>query len=252
MAATSGPDGAQGDARSPDGAIPDGAIPDGAIPDDEVPEERVLGERRGLVVVAGLLAVGLPFAMPDTFRSSPGRVMGAIQLILLVAMFVLDPGRIDRRSRPVHLVRLALIGSLALGAALGVLRLVGLILERHGHVAAAPTLLWAGGLVWVHLVLAFAFLYWELDAGGPGERAHHRPRPGDFVFPQQADPRLGGGDWRPVFFDYLHVAVTGALSFSPADVVVLTHRAKAAVMVESLSSIAVLGLVVARAVNLLG
>lgn len=223
------------------------------IPDDgEIPEERVLGERRWPVVVACLLAVGLPFGMPAVFRNSPGLVLSGIQLVLLGAMLGLDPGRIDRRSRPVHLVRLALIGALAGGAAVGVVRLVGLILQSHGEVASAPTLLWAGGLVWIHLVLAFAFLYWELDAGGPGERAHHEPRPGDLVFPQQADPDLGRADWRPVFFDYLHVAVTGALSFSPADVVVLTHRAKAATMVESLSSIAVLGLVVARAVNLLG
>lgn len=218
----------------------------------EIPEERVLGERRAPVVVAGLLAVGLPFVMPATYRNGPGLVLSAIQLVLLGAMLALDPGRIDRRSRPVHLVRLALIGTLAVGAAAGALRLVALILRRHGPVSSATTLLLAGLLVWVHAVLAFAFLYWELDAGGPGERAHHEPRPGDFLFPQQSDPHLGGADWRPVFFDYLHVAATGALSFSPADVVALSHRAKAATMVESASSLAILGLVVARAVNILG
>ena len=105
--------------------------------------------------------------------------------------------------------------------------------------------------MWVHLVLAFAFLYWEMDAGGPGERAHHPPGPGDLVFPQQSDPTLTAGEWRPVFFDYLHMAAVGAISFSPGDVVVLSHRAKVATVIESGASLAILGLVVARAINIL-
>lgn len=221
-------------------------------PDGEIPEDAVLGERRAPVVFACLLTVGLPFGMPAAIRTGAGLVAAGMQLVLLGAMLVLDPGRIDRRSRPVHLVRLALIGSLAVGAAISAFRLAVLILSRHGQKLSAGELLWAGGLVWVHLVLAFAFLFWELDAGGPGERAHHEPGPGDFAFPQQTDERLCGPGWRPEFFDYLHAAVTGALSFSPADVVSLTHRAKAVTMIESASALAILGLVVARAVNILG
>lgn len=209
------------------------------------------GERRGPVIVAGALTVGLPFFMPAFFRNEMGMALAAVQVVLLIAMLLLDPGRIDRRSRPVHLVRLALVVSLALGAATAAARMVFLILKRDQGTSSAEHLLWAGGLVWVHLVLAFAFLYWEMDAGGPGERAHHPPRPGDLVFPQQADPSLVEGEWRPVFFDYLHVAATGAISFSPADVVVLSHRMKAVSVIESASSLAILGLVVARAVNIL-
>ncbi|UDY36961.1 hypothetical protein [Dermatobacter hominis] len=209
-----------------------------------------VGERRAPVVVAGLLAVVLPFLMPSSFRNPEGRVLAVVQLVLLGAMLLADPGRIDRRSRGVHVVRLALIGVMALGAAVGALQLVVMILERDQGTSSANELLWAGGLVWLHLVLAFGFLYWEMDAGGPGERAHRPPAPGDLLFPQQADRSLGE-DWRPVFFDYLHVAATGAISFSPADVVALTHRAKAATVVESATSLAILGLVVARAVNIL-
>lgn len=216
-----------------------------------MPDDAVLGEARAPVVVAGLLAVGLPFFMPAAFRAGAGLVMSGVQLVLLGAMLVLDPGRIDRRSRPVHLVRLALIGALAVGAALGALRLVGLILGSRVQSRTAGELLWAGGLVWVHLVLAFSFLYWELDGGGPGERAHRAPGPADFMFPQQSDEALGGGQWRPVFFDYFYAAFHGALSFSPADVVSVTHRAKIATMTEAASALAILGLVVARAVNLL-
>jgi uncharacterized membrane protein len=209
-----------------------------------------VGERRAPVVVAGLVAVALPFLMPGSFRNPEGRVLAIVQLVLLVAMLVADPGRIDRRSRGVHLVRLALIVVMAMAAAASAIELVIMILERDQGTSSANELLWAGGLVWLHLVLAFAFLYWEMDAGGPGERAHRPPAPGDLLFPQQADRTLGE-DWRPVFFDYLHVAATGAISFSPADVVALTHRAKAVTVVESATSLAILGLVVARAVNIL-
>ncbi|HNG24993.1 MAG TPA: hypothetical protein PLC03_13590 [Microthrixaceae bacterium] len=208
------------------------------------------GERRGPVVVAGVLTVGLPFVMPEFFRNETGMGLAGLQLVLLIAMFVLDPGRIDRRSRPVHLVRLALVASLAVGAAVSAMRMVWLIVERRRGTSSARDLLWAGGLVWVHLVLAFAFLLWEMDGGGPGERVHRAPGPADLGFPQQDDPQRWPG-WRPVFVDYLHVAATGAISFSPADVVVLSHRAKAATFLLSASSLAILGLVVASAVNLL-
>lgn len=217
--------------------------------DDDLPGDA--GERRAPVIVAGAFTVGLPFLMPAFFRNDAGMVLSAVQLVLLIAMFMLDPGRIDRRSRNVHLVRLALVGSLALGAATSAGRMVSLILQRHGGTADAEHLLWAGALVWVHLVLAFAFLYWEMDAGGPGERAHHPPGPGDLVFPQQSDPTLTAGEWRSVFFDYLHMAAVGAISFSPGDVVVLSHRAKVATVIESGASLAILGLVVARAINIL-
>lgn len=227
-----------------------GRVDDRSDPLEDLPDGA--GESRWPVVIAGALTVGLPFVMPEFFRNDTGQLMSAVQLVLLIAMFLLDPGRIDRRSRTVHLVRLALVASLALGAATAAIRMVYLILQRDDGTTEANQLLWAGGLVWIHLVLAFAFLYWELDAGGPGERAHHPPGAGDLLFPQQADPSLSEGEWRPVFFDYLHVAATGAISFSPADVVVLSHRAKAVAVVESGSSLAILGLVVARAVNILG
>lgn len=209
-----------------------------------------IGERRAPVLVAGALTVGLPFVMPEYFRNGLGMVLAIVQGVLLVAMFVLDPGRIDRRSPAVHAVRLALVVSLAIGAALSAVRMVVLILEGDRGTSSAEQLLWAGGLVWVHLVLAFAFLYWEMDGGGPGERAHRPPGPGDLLFPQQDDlDRFP--EWRPTFLDYLHVAATGAISFSPADAVALSHRAKGATVLESASSLAILGLVVARAVNIL-
>ncbi len=55
------------------------------------------GERRGPVVVAGVLTVGLPFIMPEFFRNDTGMGLLAVLVLLIIAMFVLDP-RPDRPS----------------------------------------------------------------------------------------------------------------------------------------------------------
>ena len=71
----------------------------------------------------------------------------------------------------------------------------------------------------------------------------------DFQFPQDTTPR---SDWSPRLSDYLYVALTNAIAVSPTDTMPLTRRAKALMAVESLISYAVVLLVVARAVNVLG
>jgi uncharacterized membrane protein len=74
-------------------------------------------------------------------------------------------------------------------------------------------------------------------------------RGGDFALPQQMNPDLAPADWRPRFLDYLYLAFTNATAFSPTDAMPLSPGAKVAMMVQSLISLAILGLVIARAVN---
>jgi hypothetical protein len=52
-----------------------------------------------------------------------------------------------------------------------------------------------------------------------------------------------------VFLDYLHLGFTNATAFSPTDVMPLSLRAKYVMVVQSTVSLALFGLVVARAVN---
>ncbi len=105
--------------------------------------------------------------------------------------------------------------------------------------------------MWVCTVLAFGLLFWELDSGGAAERAHSARRHPDFAFVQQANPHLGTPGWRPQFVDYLYLAITNAIAFSPTDVMPLTPWAKMAMAVQSIVSLAIVGLVIARAVNVL-
>jgi hypothetical protein len=106
-----------------------------------------------------------------------------------------------------------------------------------------------GNLVWLSNNIAFGLLYWEIDGGGSAARAHRLPRYPDFCFPQQLNPDRGPPGWRPRFHDYLYLGFTNALAFSPTDVMPLSGWAKLSMGVQSLLSVAILGLVIARAVN---
>jgi hypothetical protein len=111
-------------------------------------------------------------------------------------------------------------------------------------------LLRAGGLVWMALLITFSFVYWELDLGGPAERAHMRRGVPDFAFPQHLCPDVAPPRWRPTFIDYLYLGLTNNLAFSPTDVMPLSHRAKLAMGLQSIASLLIIGLVIARAVNI--
>ena len=64
------------------------------------------------------------------------------------------------------------------------------------------------------------------------------------------NPHIAAPGWRPAFLDYLYLGFTNATAFSPTDVMPLSHWAKIGMTVQSLISLAILGLVVARAVNI--
>jgi hypothetical protein len=210
-----------------------------------------VGESRAPVVITAVVVIVLPFLMPPVFRPHFRWELAVVEVLLVVTLLVMDPGRIDRRSQKVRVVSLALIAAIATGSAFATARLVAEILGERKGTNSAIELLWAGSLVWTYLVITFGFLYWQLDSGGPGERAHSTRRHPDLLFPQQAAPHVAPEGWRPVFLDYLYLGLTNALAFSPTDAMPLRHWAKAAMGFESVASLVILGLVVARAVNIL-
>ena len=107
----------------------------------------------------------------------------------------------------------------------------------------------AGSTVWVSNILAFALLYWELDSGGSAARARHPPEQPDIAFPEQLNPSIASADWRPRFYDYLYLGFTNATAFSPTDAMPLSLRFKGTMALQALISLVILGLVIARAVN---
>jgi hypothetical protein len=57
--------------------------------------------------------------------------------------------------------------------------------------------------------------------------------------------------WTPGLIDYVYTSLTNATAFSPTDTMPLTPMAKSLMAVQSLTALVTIGLVVARAVNIL-
>jgi len=209
------------------------------------------GESRWQVAAATLVAISLQ--LPLTGRLvlvRPMWVLPMLQGLLFVALVVVNPRRIDRESRAIRSLSLALTGVLSLANGWSAARLVtGLVQGTEGS-SAAPLLI-SGGAIWLTNVIVFALWYWEFDRGGPAARAHAvKPYP-DFQFVQMATPELAAPHWEPAFGDYLYLAFTNAAAFSPTDVMPLSRWAKMAMLVQSAISMITVALVIARAVNIL-
>ena len=171
----------------------------------------------------------------------------ALEAILLLALVLANPTSAAERRR-LRRLAVALVAVLVAAALWATALLVSDLIRGVGVSRDAGNLLATGAIVWLGNNLAFALLYWLMDGGGPIARARN-PAPTDFAFTQHMSPELAPPGWRPVFLDYLHLGFTNATAFSPTDVMPLTHRAKYAMVVQSTVALALLGLVVARAVN---
>jgi hypothetical protein len=87
--------------------------------------------------------------------------------------------------------------------------------------------------------------------GRPSRARSSRSEIPHFAFAQHVNPELAPAEWRPLFLDYLCLGVTNATAFSPTDVMPLRHWAKLTMGAQALISLIILGLVIARAVNIL-
>jgi uncharacterized membrane protein len=112
-------------------------------------------------------------------------------------------------------------------------------------------LLGRGAAIWVENVLVFSLWYWQVDRGGPAERAAGSPIPPSLAFPENATPELVPVGWRPAYLDYLYVAFANATAFSPTDTLPVRRWAKLTMMVQSALSLVIAILVIARAINVL-
>ena len=196
----------------------------------------------GLMIVLRIYEPDRP--MIGTRWLVPGIMAG-----LLVALLLADPAHVEGRGRWLR----RLVGVLILAiAAIALVATAILIadLVRGSHVTeSASSLLASGALIWLGNCLVFSLLYWHFDSGGPlarhrGDRAYR-----DFAFTQHTSPELAPEGWRPQYVDYLVLGLTTSTAFSPTDVLPVAVWAKLTMALQSLISLAVVGLVIARAVN---
>jgi hypothetical protein len=212
-------------------------------------DEQVIGETRWPSAVAVLAAMVLTILLPDAVRIGPNWLLPLAEGILLIALIVGDPGKIDRSSKLLRALSLVLVAVLVLQSVWATAFLIKVLIQGGPETKSAGKVLAAGAVVWVLMIIAFALLYWELDGGGVVARAHRMPEHPDLAFTQQLNPELAPPGWRPKFIDYLHLALTTSTAFSPTDVMPLASWAKIAMALQTMLSLAILALVIARAVN---
>ena len=200
------------------------------------------------MAVAVLVAILLQVGTPHRGRLPGWWLFPVLESLLLVVVILRDPGRIDRRSRAARRSTIVLIALMTIGTMAGVVALTVDILDGVRGISATD-LLGRGAAVWFTNVIVFSLWYWELDRGGPAERAADSGTPPSFAFPENAMPEFAETGWRPRYPDYLYLAFTNATAFSPTDTLPVKTWAKMTMLLQSAVSLVTAILVIARAIN---
>lgn len=200
-------------------------------------------------LVTVVAAIALQLLLPKRLTAGPRWLLPGLETVLLIGLALASPKKLehDHRGR-----RLASMGLTGVVSAANIISLALLTHQLLHHAARnGRQLIVSGALIWLTNVLIFALWYWQTDRGGVGRRAAGEDRPPDFLFPQMSDDSIEPINWRPQFIDYLYVSLTNALALSPTDTMPLTPTAKSIMGIQSLVSLVTIGLVIARAVNIL-
>jgi hypothetical protein len=204
-----------------------------------------------------LAAIALQVRLTDKVTVGPTWLLPALEGVLLLGLAATTPwGRPDVERPFRRHIAIGLIAFVNLGNAVDLGLLVHELL--HKHIGSGRALVLSGLAIWLTNVLIFALWYWELDRGGPANRARHgdpttpEGHP-DFVFPEMdTGKEYTPAGWMPSFIDYLALAVTTATAFSPTDTMPNSRRAKVLMSAQGLISLVTLGLIISRAVGILG
>ena len=200
------------------------------------------------VTVAAAIALALD--LPSKITIAQVWVLPSIEGALLLGLVMSTPWVPLHRHAQRRRVALGLVGLVTASNLVNLGLLVHHLLHDNGLLGYQ--LLLAGVEIWLTNVLLFTVLFWELDRGGPMARREPELAPPDFLFVQMTDPKLGGLEWRATYVDYFYTSFTNATAFSPTDTMPLTPAAKLMMLVQSGASLLTLGMVFARAINILG
>jgi hypothetical protein len=209
------------------------------------PRDPMAGVPRWPAVVAVLVVGTLLSLASSQLGLGPWWLPLVVVLILLVPLEIASRRDLHGKRRTLAIV---LLGAMTVAVAVSSAFLVEQLL--YGHLD--PTSLLSGaGAIWVANLVIFSTWYWEIDGGGPAMRRRDGHVSTDFLFPQM---QVGDGTthgWWPTFIDYLFVAFNASSAFSPTDTLILSHRAKILMMVQSLIAIVTVVVIAARAINTL-
>jgi hypothetical protein len=216
-------------------------------------EERLILEPRWpIALTLGFfitMSIVLRVAAPHRSSLGPDWLVPGVEIGLLLVLLAADPARVSGRRRWLRRLAIALVVLLAGAALASTVVLIDDLITGGAVTDSATDLLASGAVIWLGNVLVFSLFYWLLDSGGPLARYRGEHEHPDFAFTQQMSPELAPPGWRAQYVDYLILALTTSTAFSPTDVMPVAHWAKLTMAFQSLISLTVVGLVIARAVN---
>ena len=201
-----------------------------------------------------LAAIVIDVTLPDRLVPfGPAWLLPALEALLLVVLVVASPQIGGRHSLARRRFALGLTGLVSATNIVSLGLLVHFLLQpEHGHTGpSGHQLILAGSGLWITNILLFSLWYWELDRGGPVARELGEQDWPDFMFVQMDKSQFAPEGWSPGLVDYLYLSFTNATAFSPTDTMPLTPMAKWLMSAQALTSLVTVGLVVARAVNIL-
>jgi hypothetical protein len=224
---------------------------------DAVAEAR--REARVEATLFSLVAAGLLVALAVTSYLANWELLGIHgwvwlvlcipELLLVVAVFLSAqmPDHVRAHQQQKLFLSLVIVGNLS-----GLILLIAALLTEESSDLSAAQLLMSGAVLWLINVIVFGLVFWTLDCGGPAQRAINGHGQPDFQFPQDENPQLARPGWYPRLEDYVYVAMTNGIAFSPTDAMPLTRWAKGLMGLDAIISVGAVLLVAARAVNVLG
>jgi hypothetical protein len=201
------------------------------------------------LVLGAVILLGL--TLSEKLTPGPNWLLPALTGLALVGLTIASPHPRLRHNPLRRHLALTLIAIVSAANAYSLVMLCHYLLR--GGKASGHALIGSGIVLWVNNVLLFGVWYWQLDRGGPSARTLKRKPHPDFLFPQMTDDgrRFTAPGWEPTLLDYLYTSLTNATAFSPTDTMPLTPMAKSLMAGQGLVALATIGLVVARAVNIL-
>jgi hypothetical protein len=201
--------------------------------------------------VSAFIALSVVLRIEVPHRESLGSpwLVPGIEIGLLACLVAADPAHVVGRRRWLRPISIVLVLVLTAATLVSTAILIRDLIVGGRVTNEAGSLLASGATIWLGNVLVFSLIYWLLDSGGPLARyLGEHPYP-DFAFSQQMSPELAPPGWRAKYVDYLILGLTTSTAFSPTDVMPMASWAKLTMALQSIISLTVVGLVIARAVN---
>lgn len=106
-------------------------------------------------------------------------------------------------------------------------------------------------ILFITNILVFALWYWFMETGNSRMGQPVAGPAWDFLFPQRQGAFPGYETWKPHFMDYIFLAYTTSVAFSPTDTLPLSRTAKGLMMVQASISLITIVVVAGTAINIL-